>query len=314
MSREIRDLIRKMSLANPLWGAPRIRRAAQARIDGARPRLAEPAMAAQVPPRPGLVPADHRHDTAAVDVSCRMAIFQLLYALVVSAMSQELSSTSMSPVTRPKAAARQIMEAIPWDTAPRFSAARRRRVISSVVPRSFQAMAIEEVVTAPRSPWQNAYVERIIGSIRRECLNHVIVFNERHLRRVLSAYFDYHHRSRTHLRWTRTVPSLGPYSHPLQAPLSPSRRSAVYTIATSVAQREQVIVPGQPFRRGKLVVVCNCLPRMPWCPDLLDGAQIAAADTGLFEYQKLSAEAFVGNPMLWPDGPLSRDRRRQLLS
>ena len=79
-----------------------------------------------------------------------------------------------------------------------------------------QAMAIEEVVTAPRSPWQNAYVERIIGSIRRECLDHVIVFDERHLRRVLSAYFQYHHHSRTHLSLDKDCPEHRPIQ-PLSA-------------------------------------------------------------------------------------------------
>jgi len=67
-------------------------------------------------------------------------------------------------------------------------------------------MAIEQVVTAPRSPWQNAYVERIIGSIHRECLDHIIVSGERHLRRVLSTYFEYHHRSRTHLSLGKDCP------------------------------------------------------------------------------------------------------------
>jgi putative transposase len=71
-------------------------------------------------------------------------------------------------------------------------------------------MAIEEVVTAPRSPWQNAYVERIIGSIRRECLDHVIVFDEYHLRRVLSAYFGYHHHGRTHLSLDKDCPEPRP--------------------------------------------------------------------------------------------------------
>ena len=67
-------------------------------------------------------------------------------------------------------------------------------------------MAIEAVVTSPRSPWQNAFVERIIGSIRRECLDHVIIFDERHLRSVLSAYFEYHHQSRTHLSLGKDCP------------------------------------------------------------------------------------------------------------
>ena len=67
-------------------------------------------------------------------------------------------------------------------------------------------MGIEEIVTAPRSPWQNPYVERLIGSIRRECLDHIIIFNERHLRGVLSRYFQYHHRARTHLSLDKDCP------------------------------------------------------------------------------------------------------------
>jgi transposase InsO family protein len=67
-------------------------------------------------------------------------------------------------------------------------------------------MGITEVVTAPRSPWQNAYVERVIGSIRRECLDHIVIFNERHLRRVMSSYLDYYHRTRTHLSLDKDCP------------------------------------------------------------------------------------------------------------
>ena len=75
-------------------------------------------------------------------------------------------------------------------------------------------MGIEEVVTAPRSPWQNPYVERLIGSIRRECLDHVIIFNERHLRHVLARYFQYHHRSRTHLSLDKDCPQPRPIQPP----------------------------------------------------------------------------------------------------
>lgn len=71
-------------------------------------------------------------------------------------------------------------------------------------------MEIQEVLTAPRSPWQNAYIERLIGSIRRDCLDHVLVFDERGLRRILKSYFDYYERSRTHLAWKRMLPSLAP--------------------------------------------------------------------------------------------------------
>ena len=75
-------------------------------------------------------------------------------------------------------------------------------------------MGINEVVTAPRSPWQNAYVERIIGSIRRECLDHVVIFNERYLRRVLSSYFRYHHEARTHLSLDKDCPQTRPINLP----------------------------------------------------------------------------------------------------
>ena len=67
-------------------------------------------------------------------------------------------------------------------------------------------MSIEEMITAPRSPWRSPYVERLIGSVRRECLNHVIVLGEKHLRRILKSYFAYYHRCRTHLSWTKDAP------------------------------------------------------------------------------------------------------------
>src|SRR5258708_23495248 len=87
---------------------------------------------------------------------------------------------------------RQITEAFPWDTAPRYLLRDRDASYGQGFRGRVEAMGITEVVTAPRSPWQNAYVERVIGSIRRECLDHVVIFNERHLRRILSSYADYY--------------------------------------------------------------------------------------------------------------------------
>jgi putative transposase len=75
-------------------------------------------------------------------------------------------------------------------------------------------MGIVEVITAPRSPWQNAYVERVIGSIRRECLDHLVIFNERHLRRVFTSYLDYYHRTRTHLSLDKDCPEQRPITLP----------------------------------------------------------------------------------------------------
>ena len=97
-------------------------------------------------------------------------------------------------------------------------------------------MGINEVVTAPRSPWQNAYVERLIGSIRLECLDHVIIFNESHLRHVLSSYFQYHHEARTHLSLNKACPLSRRIQYlPLQARSSHPPRWAVCIIATNVA-------------------------------------------------------------------------------
>ena len=213
MSREIRDLICKMSQANPLWGAPRIHgELLKLGID-----VSQATVARYLPWRPK-VPSptwrsflhNHLHDMAAVDMFLVVtARFQLLYALVVLGHERR-------KVIHPTQVwlARQITEAFPWDTAPRFLLRDRDTSYGQIFRDRVQAMAIEEVVAAPRSPWQNAYVERIIGSIRRECLDHVVVFDERHLRRVLSAYFRYHHRSRTHLSLDKDCPEPRPIQPP----------------------------------------------------------------------------------------------------
>jgi hypothetical protein len=99
-------------------------------------------------------------------------------------------------------------------------------------------MGIEEVITAPRSPWQNPFVERVIGSIRRECLDHVIIINDRHLRRVLSSYFRYYHEARTHLSLNKDCPETRPILPPPLAKSLPSRNSAVSTIGTNVEPPE----------------------------------------------------------------------------
>src|SRR5712664_850477 len=219
MSREIRDLIRQMSLANPLWGAPRIHgellklgievsQATVGRYLPWRPKASSPTWRSFL--------QNHGHDTAAVDMFVVVtARFQLLYAVVV--LGHERRNVIHFDVTpNPTQAwlARQIIEAFPWDTAPRFLLRDRDASYGPTFRDRVQAMAIEQVVTAPRSPWQNAYVERIIGSIRRECLDHVIIFDERHLRRVLSAYFEYHHRSRTHLSLAKDCPEPRPVQPP----------------------------------------------------------------------------------------------------
>jgi hypothetical protein len=103
-------------------------------------------------------------------------------------------------------AAQQIIEAFPEDLAPRFMVRDHDGIYGEIFRSRVEGMGIEEICIAPWSPWQNCYVERLIGSIRRECLNHVIVLNDNHLRRLLESYFRYYHESRTHLSLDKDAP------------------------------------------------------------------------------------------------------------
>jgi putative transposase len=102
--------------------------------------------------------------------------------------------------------ARQVVEAFPEESAPRFLIRDRDRIYGEEFCQRVKGMGIEEVITAARSPWQNPFVERVIGSIRRERLDHVIVVNENHLRRILKSYCQYYHRTRTHLALSKDAP------------------------------------------------------------------------------------------------------------
>ena len=102
--------------------------------------------------------------------------------------------------------AQQIVEAFPDDTAPRFMIRDRDGIFGDQFRRRIQGLGIEEILAAPRSPWQNPYAERLVGSVRRECLDHVIVLGERHLHGILKSYFAYYHRSRTHLSLRKDTP------------------------------------------------------------------------------------------------------------
>ena len=103
--------------------------------------------------------------------------------------------------------AQQLIEAFPEDTAPRWLLRDRYAISGAVFRRRVAGMGIGEVITSPRSPWQNPYVERLIGSLRRECLDHVVVLSEPHLRRMLARYVSYYHGSRTHLSLAKDAPT-----------------------------------------------------------------------------------------------------------
>jgi len=105
-------------------------------------------------------------------------------------------------------------EAFPWDTVPRYLLRDRDRIFGQEFVRQVQAMGIQQVLSAPRSPWQRAYVERVIGTFRRECLDHLIVFNERSLHGHLQAFADYYHRNRVRLALEKDTPEPRPIQPP----------------------------------------------------------------------------------------------------
>jgi transposase InsO family protein len=141
--------------------------------------------------------------------------FQVLYVVLVLAHERR-RGVHFNPTAHPTAewTAQQLREAFPFDQIPRYLLRDRDSIFGDDFRRQVADMKIQEVLSAPRSPWQRAYVERVIGSIRRECLDHVIVFNETCLRRTLCLYFDYYHKTRTHLGLDKDTPAPRPVQPP----------------------------------------------------------------------------------------------------
>lgn len=140
-------------------------------------------------------------------------MFQILYVFIV--LSHDRRRLIHFNVTQHPTAvwtAQQIVEAFPWDTAPRYLVRDRDSIYGLKFRSRVKGMGIMEVKIAFRSPWQNCFAERVIGSIRRECLNHVIVINEMHLRRILRDYFTYYNEARTHLSLNKETPISGEIS------------------------------------------------------------------------------------------------------
>jgi putative transposase len=209
---EITQLIRRMCRENPLWGAPRIQsELALLGHDVAESTVAQYMVRGSKPPsqtwRTFL--DNHVDCLAAIDFfTVATATFRILYVFVVLRHDRR-RVVHFNVTAHPTAVwtARQVVQAFPYDEAPRFLIRDRDGIYGEDVQRRIRNMGIEEVLIAPRSPWQSPYVERLIGSIRRECLDHVIVFGEDHLRRVLDSYFAYYHESRTHLSLDRNAPT-----------------------------------------------------------------------------------------------------------
>ena len=192
-----------MSKANPLWGAPRIQaELAKVGIEVAKSTVERYMVRRSKPPSPTwrAFLQNHVRDLVSIDFFVvPTANFRLLFVfLVLSNHRRRILHFNVTEHPTAEWTAQQIVEACPWDDAPRHLLRDRDGIYGAEFRKRVHGLGIQEVLTAARSPWQNPYVERVIGSIRRECLDHVVVLSERHLRRLLSDYFDYYHRWRTH--------------------------------------------------------------------------------------------------------------------
>jgi putative transposase len=217
---EVRELIRKISLANPRWGAPRIHgELLKLGIEVSQATVAKYMVRCRKPPsqtwRSFL--KNHAMDLLSADFFGSNCHFPVAHRLC----THFPCSPTPCPLRRYKSdrgMAQQLLDAFPWDSAPRYLLHDRDGSYGEKFHEAAARMGIREVLTAPQSPWQNAYVERLISSIRRECLDHVIVLHESGLRRLLKSYFAYYERSRTHLAlatdapipWALQRPELGP--------------------------------------------------------------------------------------------------------
>ena len=152
---------------------------------------------------------NHLQDLLAIDFfTVPTATFQVLFVLVVLAHHRR-RVVHFNVTEHPTAAwtAQQILEAFPEDTPPRYLIRDRDQIYGECFRNRLRDLGTTEVLTAPQSAWQNPLAERLVGSIRRECVDHVIVLGERHLRRILKSYFDYYLGSRTHLSLAKDAPT-----------------------------------------------------------------------------------------------------------
>ncbi|MFH2061239.1 MAG: integrase core domain-containing protein [Pseudomonadota bacterium] len=151
---------------------------------------------------------NHMHNTYAVDFFTVPTIdFKILYVFIVLWHEQRKVihfNVTMNPTAQ--WTSQQIIEACPWNKVPKYLLRDRDGIYGKVFQDRIKNMGIEQVKTAPHSPWQNPYCERVIGSIRRDCLNHIIVLSKEHLKSILSDYFEYYHRDRTHLGLSKDTP------------------------------------------------------------------------------------------------------------
>ena len=214
---DLRALIRQMSIENPLWGAPRIHgELLKLGFEVAQSSVAKYMVKRRGPPSQGWSTFLRNHvlEVAAMDLFVVPTIgFDLLYAFIIIRLDRRnLVWTNVTTNPTAEWMARQITEAFPWNEAPRYLIRDRDRIYGTIVTRRLHTMGIRDKPIAPASPWQNGFAERLIGSIRRECLDHLVVLSEAHLRRILQAYARYYNKIRTHRSLDKDAPVLVRFS------------------------------------------------------------------------------------------------------
>ena len=208
VSREVRDLVRRMCRENPSWGAPRVHgELLKLGIDIGESSVSKYMVRCYKPPSQTwrIFLENHLQQLVSIDFFTVPTIrFQVLYVFLVLAHDRRrIVHCNVTAHPTAEWTGQQLREAFPFDQLPRYLLRDRDAIFGQDFQDQVRDMGISEVMSTPRSPW---YIERVIGSIRRECLDHVFVFNESSLRRTLASYLDYYHRSRTHLSLGKDSP------------------------------------------------------------------------------------------------------------
>lgn len=221
---EIVDLIRRISYENPLWGAPRIHgELLKLGIVVSEPTVAKYMIRRGKPPsqRWRTFILNHLPDIVAIDfLTVPTVTFRTLYVLIfLSLERRKVIHFNVTDAPSSYWTSLQIIQAFPFETAPRFLIRDRDSIYGADVAATIKSLGTRQKVIARRSPWQNGYCERMVGTIKRECLNHMIILDERHLRRVLRDYFQYYHEARTHLGLDKDAPISREVEPPERGPI-----------------------------------------------------------------------------------------------
>ena len=208
---EIRKLIRQMSQDNLTWGVPRIKsELALLGYEVAESTVAKYMCRQKKPPSQTWKTflLNHATEIAAIDFFTMPSVTYRIFYVFIVLRHSDRKILHFNLTTNPTAqwATQQIIEAFPFDTCPRFLLRDRDHIYGEYFRKRIKHMGIDEVLIAPRSPWQNPYVERVIGSIRKECLAHFIILGETHLCRILREYIEYYNKVRPHLSLNRNAP------------------------------------------------------------------------------------------------------------